>query len=253
MGRYSYSLGKKCKHCGKPLGDTSTTGCCRQCRMTIEQRGPGNHMFGRKFTEEERRRIGEKTHEMWLDDDYRRKVIEGATGLKRTEEFKKGQSVRTMASYAKFPELRKVRGRIFSECWKNGKNHFHATAAKKSKGELEILNRLNKLGKYNVSTDEIRLVSGRYVAPDMVVDGKIVIEYYGDFYHAYEGMYADDFYNAKRCMTAKQIRERDEKRIGEIKESGYDVIIIWEHDYKDNPDVTFGKLIKDIEQLKECA
>lgn len=47
-----YSEGKVCRHCGKPIPNENRLGSCAHCRMTIDQRGSGNPMYGKIFTEE---------------------------------------------------------------------------------------------------------------------------------------------------------------------------------------------------------
>ena len=48
-----YKKGLSCKHCGKQITDRNQTGSCAHCRMTIDQRGAGNHMYGKIYTKEE--------------------------------------------------------------------------------------------------------------------------------------------------------------------------------------------------------
>jgi hypothetical protein len=64
--------------------------------------------------------------------------------------------------------------------------------------------------------------------------GNKIIEFYGDFWHANSNKYDDDyiFKNKRSESTARQIRERDEKRIRQLETCGYEVLIIWESEYK---------------------
>lgn len=79
--------------------------------MTIDQCGSGNPMFGKKTSDEAKKKLSIAFKKKWKEDaEYRRKVIENATGLKRSEEFRKGQSIRAKASYDKIKGLREKRG-----------------------------------------------------------------------------------------------------------------------------------------------
>ncbi len=76
-----------------------------------------------------------------------------------------------------------------------------------------------------------QLIESRYYADVQVKAQKILVEFYGDYWHMNPAKYADDFYNAKKHQTAKQIRERDSERKRWLEERGYRVIIVWESDW----------------------
>jgi hypothetical protein len=71
--------------------------------------------------------------------------------------------------------------------------------------------------------------------------GNHVIEYYGDIYHANPNMFeAEEFpkswisIKSKRDKTASQIWEYDKKRESIIREHGYNLLVIWESEVKEN-------------------
>ena len=216
--------------------------------MTILQKGAGNHCYGKHYTDEEKKHFAVKTREKWKDPKYREKVIANATGIKRSNEFRAGQSLRTKKSYDKIDGLREKRGKLFSECWKNGKNHFHSCIAKKSSEEIEIKDYLKGLGKYTITTNEIKVENG-YVAPDMIVNGHIVVEFYGDYYHADPAKYADDVFIKRKGMTAKEVRECDRIREDKIKDAGYKLIVIWQHEYRADKQNVLANLVDKIETI----
>ena len=55
-----------------------------------------------------------------------------------------------------------------------------------------------------------------------------IIEVYGDYWHCNPETYADSFYHRQHKMTAKEKRDIDLKRIGELEKLGYKVDIIWD-------------------------
>jgi hypothetical protein len=88
---------------------------------------------------------------------------------------------------------------------------------------------------------------------DFLVGEKVIIEFYGDFWHANPEIYdADDVLNrlGNQIKTAKEIWERDEKRLQYIVEkTQLPVIIVWERDYKKNPLLTVQNLKTKIEEI----
>lgn len=244
-----FKKGLKCKHCGKLIDDRNKTGSCAHCRMTIDQRGAGNHMFGKVFSEEERKRCAEATRKLWENPEYWRKVVENATGLHRGEDFRKGQSKRTKASYAKIEGLREQRGKLFSECWKDGRNHIRARKDKKSNEEKSIFEYLVNLGRYDVTDDEVRVGENKYLVPDMVINGRIVVEFYGDYFHANPSKHQANEYIVKKEMTAKELWEVDALRQKQLEDVGYKVIIIWQSDYRKNREKCLTALVTKIDEL----
>lgn len=79
---------------------------------------------------------------------------------------------------------------------------------------------------------------------DMVLDN-IVIEFYGDFWHRNPKHYlAEDVFYGK---SSKIIWEYDKKRLYYIKQQGYDVVVVWETDWKSNK----HKVVEQIKKLYE--
>lgn len=71
----------------------------------------------------------------------------------------------------------------------------------------------------------------------------LVIEVYGDYWHANPKVYEDDWYHPVIKKTAKEIKLKDESRIENIKKSGYDTLILWQKDIK-NKKYNFVEIIK---------
>ena len=84
--------------------------------------------------------------------------------------------------------------------------------------------------------------------PDFVINGevKIIIEVFGDFWHANPAIYKESdilSFRGGYRPTAKELWEKDQKRLDFFKHMGYSVIVIWEMDLK-----TFD-VIKEIEKI----
>lgn len=63
---------------------------------------------------------------------------------------------------------------------------------------------------------------------------KKIIEFNGSYWHANPKKYSSDWVNATMKMTAQQIWDRDEKKIQFAKSKGFDVLVIWDEDVKNN-------------------
>ena len=65
---------------------------------------------------------------------------------------------------------------------------------------------------------------------------KKLIEFNGDFWHANPDIHDESFYNDVSEKTAKQIWQHDDEKISRAKGKGYDVYVIWENDFRKDPE-----------------
>ena len=88
-------LNKKCKKCGKEIGDNNKSGYCKSCYHKYGMFGENNPFFGKSHKKETIEHMKEKckiaSENLWKNEDYRKRNIEACTGLKRSEEFKELQ------------------------------------------------------------------------------------------------------------------------------------------------------------------
>lgn len=255
MSMYSTHLkNRKCSKCGTIISDDNKTGLCKSCYLRYGKVGPNNPFYGKKHNHKtiERLRTSSKesTKKLWQDPEYRAKVIENATGLHRSEEFKREQSIRTKASYDKIEGLRELRGKIFAQSWRDGNTHYVAKPSHVSKEEKALQSSIESFGIQIVRNATVQIGKRKYISPDMLIDGKIIVEYYGDYYHGNPNIYSDDDIICNGAMTAKEKREVDKKRVLMARRTGYKVIIVWEKDYKNNKEKTTEKVIKQIQRYR---
>ena len=71
-----------------------------------------------------------------------------------------------------------------------------------------------------------------------------LIEFNGDYWHANPKIYDDTFTNSVSNLTAKEIHDKDAKKIDYAKANGYNILVIWESDYKEDPEGTIKKCIR---------
>lgn len=87
-----------------------------------------------------------------------------------------------------------------------------------------------------VGFDSEVAVSG-FVADEVNVSDKLIIEFYGDYYHCNPRIYTDpNTYNTTLHMTAKDKWGYDRRRLAAFYKAGYRVRIVWESDWRKNPE-----------------
>ena len=77
---------------------------------------------------------------------------------------------------------------------------------------------------------------------------KKLIEYNGTYWHADPRFYAKNTLIEKKKMTAFQVWENDRIKLEAAKSQGYEVLVIWEHDFKENKQREIDKCIKFLTQ-----
>ena len=85
----------------------------------------------------------------------------------------------------------------------------------------------------------------RIIKVDYYLNGKI-IEFNGDYWHANPSLYnAESILNTKNGqMLAKTIWKKDKRRYDALTKLGYKLHIVWECDYKNNPNKTIEDCIR---------
>jgi len=226
-----YSRGHKCKTCNKPLLNKNKTGYCNSHR---DRTGKNNSFFGKKHSKEtidtSKIKLATISKNLWKDDAYRAKVIK-AVSKPRRKGFKQEQSLRTKQWYKDNPEQRNIRSESMQKRWKDGNLPGHYSIRSESRLERDFVRDLrNKTGLKIVK----KTIKGekRCFFPDALDEQlRIIIEFYGDFWHANPEIYDADQIIIHN-MTAQQIWDKDEKRVTNLKNMGYDVIIVWQLDYE---------------------
>ncbi len=71
---------------------------------------------------------------------------------------------------------------------------------------------------------------------------KKIIEFYGEYWHASPHKYVSESV-VMGSKTAADIWAKDAIREQHLRDSGYKLLVIWEHEYRENPDLVFGKCL----------
>ena len=80
------------------------------------------------------------------------------------------------------------------------------------------------------------------------MNSKSIIEFNGDYWHCNPIKYNENYYNSHLKMMAKERWKNDEIRQENIEGLGYDVLVIWESDYRKSPQQTLEKCIEFINE-----
>jgi G:T-mismatch repair DNA endonuclease (very short patch repair protein) len=83
---------------------------------------------------------------------------------------------------------------------------------------------------------------GQTFAYDFVLEKK-VIEFNGDYWHCNPKLYKENFFNKSKQMFAKDIWNYDKIKMNSIENLGYESLIIWENDYKQNEEQVIQRCI----------
>ncbi len=146
--------------------------------------------------------------------------------------------------------------------WQNRQASWQATLNKKSDEEKARINRLKLSKGITVSAAEklileqiqvtipnvihqftlIKTDKKQYVY-DIMANNKI-IEYNGDFWHANPNIYLPDYVNPRTKLKAVDKWALDSIKIRYAQSQGYEVLVIWERDFKNNTEETIKKCIQ---------
>ena len=131
------------------------------------------------------------------------------------------------------------------ESWDNGKIEPNINSINESKLEKELREELKKrLLNRKVRKSTIR-INNKWFYPDIQIDKNIIIEFYGDYWHANPKTFkANDIVHHK--LTAKQIWNRNKKRLNILKNNGFIIFIIWQNEYENDKQKTIQSLIKKL-------
>ena len=121
------------------------------------------------------------------------------------------------------------------------KKHQKHSLTKPHKKIVEILNDL----KVNL---EIEYLIDKFFVDVFLKDFNLVIEIYGDYWHANPLKYKEDDILSfpEKQYLAKEIWNRDFERINTIKNKGYSVLIFWENDINKNLDKVKNEIWKSL-------
>jgi G:T-mismatch repair DNA endonuclease (very short patch repair protein) len=132
-------------------------------------------------------------------------------------------------------------------------NHLHIEKygcpkclGKISKKQLILYNDLqSSFLKENICLEHlIKTTNKNYYADICFKDKKLIVEYYGDYWHCNPEKYDPCYFHPHKKITAKQIWNDDKQRIKALKQAGYKVFIVWESNYQRNKNFVTNNINK---------
>ena len=148
--------------------------------------------------------------------------------------------------------------------WTERQEKWQNTLNNKSDEEKQRINRLKTSAPYSVSkaeheiykilvNDGIFIDSQYCISTDIgyVYDmrmGNNLVEYNGDYWHCNPKLYNADFLNKSTGLSAAESWEKDNKKNEYAKSVGYNVLVVWERDYKLDPQKVIDECIRFLTQ-----
>jgi len=239
---------KYCSVCGKELCKKNKSGFCVK---HLPRSGKNNPFYGKKHSKDTidkiKKKISQVSKEKWNNSEYRKKVINGMTGKKRSDEFKEKQRQNAIKQF-KDNNQRKIRSDKMKESWAKGKIPLSDNySINRSKKEEFIFNFLKRNG-FKVERKTIH-ISDKYYFPDIIINDKIIIEFFGDYWHMNPLLFNHNDINPKTKKKSIDIWDHDKNRIYELESNGYCVYVIWEYDLKYKKEYILNQLITNIEVI----
>jgi len=222
---------KFCSKCGGLISKNCKSGVCKKC---YDWTGSNNPFYGKKHSKETREILSEKctadSLARWKDDVYREKVISGISKPRRAG-FKKEQRDRVTKWYQDNPKQRTLRATRMKKSWVDGKIVPCIHSVSESKKEIEMREDIARALPYSKVEKKTVRIDGKWYLPDVLIDDWIVVEFFGNYWHANPEMYnAED--EVHHGLKAKEIWERDDIRLAELRRR-LRVFVVWEKEYKD--------------------
>jgi len=234
---------KKCLKCGKKVSKNCKFGYCNGCR---DRSGDKNPFYGksheRGMIEKTKKKLSKISKELWKNEDYRNKIIEGVSKPRR-EGFKKEQSERVKRWYQNNPGQRSIRSINMKKSWMDGKIEPNVNSVNESRLERELRREIKRLLPGRKVQKKTIKIDGRWFYPDIIIDNCVIVEFYGNYWHANPRMYeADDI--VARDLKARDVWDNDKERVSILKNNGFKVFIVWQCEYENNEKLVIQKIIK---------
>ena len=98
----------------------------------------------------------------------------------------------------------------------------------------QILQSLNVSYKPQASIDKYTV--------DFLVNGKYIVECYGDYWHCNPHQYTSSYFNKGKKKTAEEIWSRDMERKSQFEKLGYSFLCLWENEINGNAKIVRSKI-----------
>ena len=124
---------------------------------------------------------------------------------------------------------------------KRKKEKKEKTVAKKNGIETKVERIIQSL---NIPYEQ-QAVIDKYTV-DFLVNGKYIVECYGDYWHCNPHQYTSSYFNKGKKKTAEEIWNRDMERKAQFEKMGYKFLCLWENEINNNPKIIRSKIKSNI-------
>ena len=85
----------------------------------------------------------------------------------------------------------------------------------------------------------------KVIIPDLVDNNvKLIIEYYGEFWHMHPDFFSPEDVHPVTLLTAQQTWDNDKERVKYLESLGYKVMVVWGSDFKQNKKMILQEIKK---------
>jgi hypothetical protein len=241
-----FGLSFSCRTCGRRLSKNCIGELCNGCN----KEGSANPFHGKHHTNTTIDTIKSKAQAasklLWQVPEYRNKVVAG-TSKPRRAGFKREQSARMMQWYKDNPLQRKLRSEHMRKSWRDGRITPNIRVIRESAKEKRLRARLAaELAEHIVLKKTVK-IGERWYMPDVIIDDRLIVEFFGNFWHANPKTYSADVI-VHHHKSAAQIWAADRARLNAL-EQRYAVIVVWEDDYAAAPDRVIESIRKAVVKM----
>lgn len=176
------------------------------------------------------------------------------TRLKRSRKYSGQNNPMSLVSISKrFGVSKKEAGRLTPAFGRSGEKHPMFGKKHTSESLLKISRNNVFFGKskleHEVTSTLVELFGGEKNAPVfgwicdyLNEEKKIIVEFFGDFWHHNPAKYGHDYVNPFTKRSSTFVWERDKRKISELSEQGYLVIVVWESEWNANKEACLQRL-----------
>jgi hypothetical protein len=219
--------------------------------------------FSKKFINADkidRKKLYQKVSKSRIDNNNDNTKIEYYTSRGFSEDGAKIELSKRQSTFSKQSCIDKYGKQKGLEVWSKRQEKWLSSLNSKSEDEIKAINRKKASPGCNISKAEYEILkelknnnfdihhqfcisSEKGYIYDFRMENKI-IEYYGDYWHCNPKIYKNDYENKRLKMTAKEKWIADKEKELFAEKNNYQLMVVWESDYKENPEKIIKECIK---------
>jgi G:T-mismatch repair DNA endonuclease (very short patch repair protein) len=197
----------------------------------------------------------------------RKQSIKGCnpvTSAKRSAKYSGSKNPMSLASIAAREGVSLRDARQLTPCF-GRVGDLHPMFGKKHTPEaiMKIRQHINNSGKSRIEHEmsdrlivlyggEKNTYAGGWFCDYVNNDRRLIVEFFGDFWHHNPKLYKPDFVNHLTKRTSDIVWERDARKLAELRALGYHVEVIWESDWRSDSATCMERIALAHDKLLRC-